>query len=38
MLENAIPRLRLMRQITFSKTFGNRLIPFSGISEFFSRC
>jgi hypothetical protein len=37
MLENAIPRLRLMRQITFSKTFGNRLIPFSRISESFSR-
>ena len=37
MLEGAMPRLRWMRQITFSKAFGNRLMPFSGISEFFSR-
>jgi hypothetical protein len=32
-----MPRLRLMRQITFSNAFGSRFIPRLGITTFFSR-
>jgi hypothetical protein len=35
-LLKAIPRLRLIRQIMFSRIFGNRFTPFIGIRVFFS--